>query len=156
MTKEQCFCDLRECVQVVKEYGLPMLVLGGGGYTKRNVARCWTFETSVLLNEQISNEIPYNGKTYFCCHEQVCKTLTFRDQKINRHYSFLIQEKQRSPLTHFHLLTIISLEFHLLTFSASLLFKILLCLQNTLSILLQISPCTLTSAPNKKILILNR
>ena len=25
-----------------------------------NVARCWTYETSVLLNESISNNIPYN------------------------------------------------------------------------------------------------
>ncbi|KAJ8318006.1 hypothetical protein KUTeg_003097 [Tegillarca granosa] len=49
-----------ECVKVVKDYGIPMLVLGGGGYTKRNVARCWTYETGVLLDEQISNEIPYN------------------------------------------------------------------------------------------------
>ncbi|KAL4236523.1 Histone deacetylase 3 [Mactra antiquata] len=49
-----------ECVKVVKEFGLPLLVLGGGGYTKRNVARCWTYETGVILNEEISNEIPYN------------------------------------------------------------------------------------------------
>ncbi|KAH3847431.1 hypothetical protein DPMN_089752, partial [Dreissena polymorpha] len=49
-----------ECVKVVKDYGLPLLVLGGGGYTKRNVARCWTYETSVILNEDISNDIPYN------------------------------------------------------------------------------------------------
>lgn len=37
-------------------------MLGGGGYTKRNVARCWTYETGVILNEEISNEIPYNGE----------------------------------------------------------------------------------------------
>lgn len=37
-----------------------MLVLGGGGYTVRNVARCWTYETSVLLNNPISNTLPYN------------------------------------------------------------------------------------------------
>ncbi|WAR22758.1 HDAC3-like protein, partial [Mya arenaria] len=49
-----------ECVRVVKEFGLPLLVLGGGGYTKRNVARCWTYETAVILNEEISNDIPYN------------------------------------------------------------------------------------------------
>lgn len=41
---------------------MPTLVLGGGGYTKRNVARCWTYETGVLLDEDISNDIPYNGK----------------------------------------------------------------------------------------------
>lgn len=49
-----------ECVEYVKSFNLPLLVLGGGGYTKRNVARCWTYETAVLLGEQISNEIPYN------------------------------------------------------------------------------------------------
>ena len=30
-----------ECVQFVKTFNLPMLVLGGGGYTIKNVARCW-------------------------------------------------------------------------------------------------------------------
>ena len=27
------------CVEFMKSFGLPMLVLGGGGYTVRNVAR---------------------------------------------------------------------------------------------------------------------
>lgn len=37
-----------------------MLVLGGGGYTLRNVARCWTNETAILLDkhDEISNKIP--------------------------------------------------------------------------------------------------
>ncbi|GKY91360.1 histone deacetylase 2 [Mayamaea pseudoterrestris] len=49
------------CVKFVKSFGVPTLVLGGGGYTIRNVARCWAFETAVLLDqENISNEIPYN------------------------------------------------------------------------------------------------
>ena len=51
----------RECVDYVKSFNLPTLVLGGGGYTKRNVARCWTHETAVLLGEQISNDLPFNG-----------------------------------------------------------------------------------------------
>ena len=34
--------------------------LDGGGYTVRNVARCWAYETSVLLNTPLSNDIPYN------------------------------------------------------------------------------------------------
>jgi histone deacetylase 1/2 len=49
-----------ECVEYIKSFNLPTLVLGGGGYTVRNVARCWTYETSVLLNTQLNNEIPYN------------------------------------------------------------------------------------------------
>lgn len=48
-----------ECVKYVKDLNLPLLVLGGGGYTLRNVARCWTYETSLLVDETISNEIPY-------------------------------------------------------------------------------------------------
>merc|ERR1712194_877758 len=37
-----------------------MLVLGGGGYTLRNVPRCWTYETGVLLGETIKDDLPYN------------------------------------------------------------------------------------------------
>ena len=37
-----------------------MLVLGGGGYTMRNVARCWTYETGVLLGQQLQDELPFN------------------------------------------------------------------------------------------------
>ncbi|CAF4886179.1 histone deacetylase 3 [Pieris napi] len=48
-----------ECVQFVKNLNLPTLVVGGGGYTLRNVARCWTYETSLLIDEDISNELPY-------------------------------------------------------------------------------------------------
>jgi histone deacetylase 1/2 len=51
-----------ECVKYVQSFGVPMLVLGGGGYTIRNVARCWAYETSVILGKEndISNDIPYN------------------------------------------------------------------------------------------------
>jgi len=49
-----------ECVSYVQTFGLPTLVLGGGGYTIKNVARCWTYETSLVLNEEISNELPFN------------------------------------------------------------------------------------------------
>jgi len=32
-------------------------VTGGGGYTKENVARCWTVETGVLLDTELPNGI---------------------------------------------------------------------------------------------------
>lgn len=48
-----------ECVKFVKDLNVPTLVVGGGGYTLRNVARCWTYETSLLVDEQISNDLPY-------------------------------------------------------------------------------------------------
>ncbi|KAF8957562.1 histone deacetylase [Entomortierella lignicola] len=49
------------CVAYVKSFGVPMIVVGGGGYTIRNVARAWTFETAVLLNEQLPEELPFNS-----------------------------------------------------------------------------------------------
>ncbi|XP_034219933.1 histone deacetylase 9 isoform X2 [Prunus dulcis] len=49
-----------ECVRFVKKFNLPLLVTGGGGYTKENVARCWTVETGVLLDSELPNEIPEN------------------------------------------------------------------------------------------------
>lgn len=49
-----------KCVEYLKKFNLPVLMLGGGGYTIRNVARCWTYETSVALDTEISDELPYN------------------------------------------------------------------------------------------------
>lgn len=49
-----------ECVKFTKSFGVPLLVLGGGGYNIRNVSRCWAYETSILLDQQISNNIPLN------------------------------------------------------------------------------------------------
>ncbi|VDK70307.1 unnamed protein product [Cylicostephanus goldi] len=39
-----------------------MLVVGGGGYTLRNVARCWANETGVLVDVDLPNEIPENAE----------------------------------------------------------------------------------------------
>lgn len=49
-----------ECVRFIKDFKIPLLVVGGGGYTVKNVARCWTYETAVLLDKQkdISNALP--------------------------------------------------------------------------------------------------
>lgn len=49
-----------DCVEYVKSFNVPLLVLGGGGYTLRNVPRCWTYETSVLLDTEVKNSLPYN------------------------------------------------------------------------------------------------
>lgn len=49
-----------ECVNFVRSFNVPTLVLGGGGYTLRNVPRAWTFETAVLLDTPIKDTIPFN------------------------------------------------------------------------------------------------
>ncbi|KAK9836274.1 hypothetical protein WJX81_001417 [Elliptochloris bilobata] len=49
-----------EAVKFMKRFGLPMLVTGGGGYTKNNVARCWTNETAALVGRAVPEELPPN------------------------------------------------------------------------------------------------
>ncbi|KAF2006358.1 hypothetical protein P154DRAFT_570423 [Amniculicola lignicola CBS 123094] len=48
------------CVRYVKSFGVPVIVLGGGGYTMRNVARTWAFETGTLVGESMSRQLPFN------------------------------------------------------------------------------------------------
>lgn len=47
-----------DCVRFVQSFGLPLLMLGGGGYTIRNVSRCWAYETSILAQHPLSNDLP--------------------------------------------------------------------------------------------------
>eukprot|EP00597_Dinobryon_sp_UTEXLB2267_P016323 CAMPEP_0201093396 /NCGR_PEP_ID=MMETSP0812-20130820/1906_1 /ASSEMBLY_ACC=CAM_ASM_000668 /TAXON_ID=98059 /ORGANISM="Dinobryon sp., Strain UTEXLB2267" /LENGTH=333 /DNA_ID=CAMNT_0047345533 /DNA_START=218 /DNA_END=1216 /DNA_ORIENTATION=- len=49
-----------DCVSFVRSFQLPTLVLGGGGYTLRNVPRCWAFETAVLLDTPLKDSLPFN------------------------------------------------------------------------------------------------
>lgn len=53
-----------EAVRYVKSYNIPMLVLGGGGYTKEQVSRAWTLNTAYLvgldsLPDQLPSSNPY-------------------------------------------------------------------------------------------------
>ncbi|KAG4301205.1 hypothetical protein PCK1_002515 [Pneumocystis canis] len=50
-----------ECVKFVKSFNIPTIAVGGGGYTIRNVARVWTYETAVLINETLDENIPFNS-----------------------------------------------------------------------------------------------
>ena len=48
------------CVEFVRSFNVPLLCVGGGGYTVRNVARTWTYETGLLLGERLDENLPYN------------------------------------------------------------------------------------------------
>lgn len=48
------------CVNYVKSFNLPVLVLGGGGYTMRNVSRTWAYETGLLVGQKMGPELPFN------------------------------------------------------------------------------------------------
>ncbi|TLS29353.1 hypothetical protein PpBr36_01151 [Pyricularia pennisetigena] len=48
------------CVEFCKKLGIPMILFGGGGYTPRNVARAWAYETSIAIDchDKIDPVIP--------------------------------------------------------------------------------------------------
>lgn len=47
-----------ECVNYVRTFGVPLLVVGGGGYTVKNVSRCWAYETAVLVGADVPDTLP--------------------------------------------------------------------------------------------------
>ncbi|RIB10802.1 histone deacetylase 3-like protein [Gigaspora rosea] len=53
-----------ECVRFVKNWQIPLLVLGGGGYKIENVARCWAYETSILVDAEVPEALPKNAQFY--------------------------------------------------------------------------------------------
>eukprot|EP00056_Hartaetosiga_gracilis_P001718 m.47146 g.47146 ORF g.47146 m.47146 type:complete len:145 (+) comp10744_c0_seq10:604-1038(+) len=57
--KQKQYCYLfffSACVDFVKGFDIPLLILGGGGYTVRNVARCWANETSILVGSPLDED----------------------------------------------------------------------------------------------------
>lgn len=54
------------CLNFMQSFGIPMLVLGGGGYTVKNVSRCWAFETGNLCRSCTGARFEYNtGSSFF-------------------------------------------------------------------------------------------
>ncbi|KAL9269471.1 Histone deacetylase 6-like protein [Drosera capensis] len=51
----QCGADL---LAVERSFNVPLMVLGGGGYTIRNVARCWCYESAVAVGVEPDNKLP--------------------------------------------------------------------------------------------------
>ena len=48
-----CGTGHANCVRFVKSFGLPTLLLGGGGYTMRNVSRAWAYETGIAAGYEL-------------------------------------------------------------------------------------------------------
>ena len=70
-----------ECVKFVRGLGRPLLVLGGGGYSKQSVARCWAINTAILCGmdlDELPTEIP---KKDFYHHQYTLKGLHVEARK---------------------------------------------------------------------------
>ncbi|KAG6881944.1 histone deacetylase (class I) Clr6 [Termitomyces sp. Mi166 len=50
------------CVQFLWKYDIPLILLGGGGYTVKNVIRAWAYETACALEieHDIDPNLPWN------------------------------------------------------------------------------------------------
>jgi histone deacetylase 1/2 len=57
---------------------VPLLLLGGGGYTVNHVASCWCFETAVAVGneKEIPDDIPHHGYDHY-----------YKDQGYKLHYA---------------------------------------------------------------------
>lgn len=54
-----------EIVRYMKSFGVPTIMIGGGGYSLRNIARCWVYETSVAIGCEIPNDIPEHAYSMY-------------------------------------------------------------------------------------------
>jgi hypothetical protein len=86
----------------MKDYKIPMMVVGGGGYTVRNVARCWTYETSILVDQELSNDLPPNEYIdFFRPDYQLHPHLSGRVENQNdRQYLLKVRERVMEQLRY--------------------------------------------------------
>ncbi len=85
------------CVEFCKRLGIPMIIFGGGGYTPRNVARAWAYETSIAIgcDKKIPEVIPAHApwREHFI-HETLFPTLEqiLGEPRTNRNSPKRLQE----------------------------------------------------------------
>merc|ERR1719400_2180680 len=90
-----------KCVDYVKQFKIPLLVLGGGGYVIRNVARCWTYETAICTEQDLSAELPFNTEyfEYFAPDFSLFPDINPRQENANsRQYLDSIMETMHNQL----------------------------------------------------------
>ncbi|XP_074267223.1 histone deacetylase 6-like [Silene latifolia] len=49
-----------DCLQFLRSYNFPLIVLDGGEYTIGNVARCWCYDIVVSVGIEPDNNLPEN------------------------------------------------------------------------------------------------
>lgn len=90
------------CIEHMKQFNVPLLLLGGGGYTIKNVARCWAFETAVSVGHDLgahaplSNYYEYFGPEY---SSEVVSDASKKD-KNDEAYRSMILEKVMHHLSY--------------------------------------------------------
>lgn len=95
-----------ECLTYLKTFGVPILLQGGGGYTMRNVSRCWAYETSLAIGVEIPNEIPENEFSAYFHPDRKLHIATSnmennnKKEDIEKHLKYLINVIQKTQATN--------------------------------------------------------
>lgn len=77
---------------------MPLMVLGGGGYTIRNVARCWCYETAVAVGEDKELDNNLLRKNEYCEYYGPDYTLHFETSNMENKNSPRNLERLRNFL----------------------------------------------------------
>jgi len=102
------------CIEFLGRFNVPMLVLGGGGYTMRNVARCWAYETGRLQGVDLPDKLPQgalaNFDYYMDTHNLRIATSNMKNgnsremmEKIKEECLKNLQELPAAPGAQFHI-----------------------------------------------------
>lgn len=100
------------CIEHMKQFNVPLLLLGGGGYTIKNVARCWAFETGVSVGHDIGTQAPFSDYYEYFGPEysiEVVSDPSVKDQNDEAYRSMILEKVmhhlsyvQHSPSVAFH------------------------------------------------------
>lgn len=90
-----------QCVEFVKSFHLPLLLVGGGGYTMRNVSRAWAYETGLASGHQLSSVLPVNEYYEYFGPEYRLDVLPSNMENMNtREYLDKVKEQVFENLRH--------------------------------------------------------
>ncbi|KAL7752891.1 histone deacetylase [Sorochytrium milnesiophthora] len=71
------------CVEYIRQFNKPLVILGGGGYTIRNVARCFGTDTRVLTDagflfvDEIEDRLARGEQLLYACYDKATRELVY-------------------------------------------------------------------------------
>ncbi|RKO97620.1 hypothetical protein CXG81DRAFT_8464, partial [Caulochytrium protostelioides] len=90
-----------QSVEYLKRFGKPLILVGGGGYTIRNVARAWTYETTLALGVTVPADLPYHAHfNYYGPHYKLDIPASNMDNHNSRAYLEKLQMQAIESLRH--------------------------------------------------------
>ncbi|KAG5593095.1 hypothetical protein H5410_043609 [Solanum commersonii] len=92
-----------DCIRFLRSFNVPLMMLGGGGYTVKNVARCWCYKTAVAVGVEPDNNLPYNefyeyfAPDYILYHESLPMKNENLPSELERIKNTLLEQLSRLP-----------------------------------------------------------